>query len=63
MSEEKSEELVRRLAAIPYSGAISGRWRLAEFINEQGCAHPPQSAGLGIDFDWDFVENCTIRKL
>ena len=32
-------------------------------IDEQGFAHIPQNPGLGIDFDWDFIENATFEIL
>ncbi len=32
-------------------------------IDEQGYAHPPDGPGLGIEWDWDFIDNHTIRKL
>jgi L-alanine-DL-glutamate epimerase-like enolase superfamily enzyme len=32
-------------------------------IDGEGYAHPPQGPGLGIEWDWDFIDNCTIQKL
>lgn len=32
-------------------------------IDAQGYAHPPRQPGIGVDFDWDFIDNCTVRKL
>jgi len=32
-------------------------------IDERGYAHPPQAPGIGVDFDWDFIEDHTIRVL
>ncbi len=29
-------------------------------IDAEGYAHPPQGAGLGIEWDWDFIDNATI---
>lgn len=32
-------------------------------IDKKGYAHPPQSPGLGIEYDWDFIDNATIEIL
>ena len=32
-------------------------------IDAEGYAHPPLSPGIGVDFDWDFIDDCTIQKL
>ena len=32
-------------------------------IDAEGYAHPPEKPGLGPDYDWDFIENCTTRVL
>lgn len=32
-------------------------------IDAEGYAHPPQAPGLGIEYDWDFIDHCTIQKL
>ncbi len=32
-------------------------------IDAEGYAHPPQKPGIGVDFDWDFVDSCTVKKL
>jgi L-alanine-DL-glutamate epimerase-like enolase superfamily enzyme len=32
-------------------------------IDAEGYAHPPQKPGIGVDFDWDFVDRCTVKKL
>ena len=32
-------------------------------IDAKGFAHPPRMPGLGVEFDWDFIDNCTIVKL
>ena len=32
-------------------------------IDAEGYAHPPQTPGTGVDFDWDFIDRCTIKKL
>jgi L-alanine-DL-glutamate epimerase-like enolase superfamily enzyme len=32
-------------------------------IDDEGYAHPPKGAGLGIEWDWDFIDNATIRTL
>ncbi len=32
-------------------------------IDEQGYAHPPAEPGIGVEFDWDFIDNCTVEKL
>ena len=30
---------------------------------ENGLAHLPNKPGLGIDLDWDFIDNSTFKKL
>ena len=32
-------------------------------IDDHGYAHPPQEPGTGIEWDWDFIENCTIKVM
>lgn len=32
-------------------------------IDDAGCAHPPQTPGIGVDFDFDFIEQSTIEVL
>lgn len=32
-------------------------------IDEEGYAHIPDGPGLGIEFDWDLIENCTFDVL
>jgi L-alanine-DL-glutamate epimerase-like enolase superfamily enzyme len=32
-------------------------------IDENGYAHPPEGPGLGIDWDWDFIDNATVAIL
>jgi L-alanine-DL-glutamate epimerase-like enolase superfamily enzyme len=32
-------------------------------IDAEGFAHPRQSPGIGVDFDWDFIDNCTVKTL
>ena len=32
-------------------------------IDEEGYAHPPSAPGTGVDFDWGFIDNCTVLKL
>jgi len=32
-------------------------------IDAEGYAHPPQSPGIGVDFDWDFIDRSTIQRL
>ena len=43
--------------------AMAFGMRNALDIDADGYAHPPRSPGTGIEFDWDFIEDCTIRKL
>jgi len=31
-------------------------------IDTDGYARPPQQPGIGVEFDWDFIESCTIQK-
>ena len=31
-------------------------------IDAEGYARPPQQPGIGVDFDWDFIDNCTVQK-
>ena len=33
------------------------------YIDEEGYAHPPKTPGHGVDFDWDFIDDCTIEVL
>lgn len=30
-------------------------------IDSEGYAHPPNSPGIGVEWDWDFVDRCTIK--
>lgn len=32
-------------------------------VDPEGYAHPPQSPGIGIDWDWDFIDKCTTKTL
>jgi L-alanine-DL-glutamate epimerase-like enolase superfamily enzyme len=32
-------------------------------IDADGYAHPPRTAGIGVDFDWDYIDNCTVKRL
>lgn len=32
-------------------------------IDAEGYAHPPKPPGTGVELDWDFIDNCTIKKL
>jgi L-alanine-DL-glutamate epimerase-like enolase superfamily enzyme len=32
-------------------------------IDAHGYARPPEVAGIGVDWDWDFIDNCTIKVL
>ncbi len=32
-------------------------------IDAQGYAHPPQKPGIGVDFDRDFVDRCTVKRM
>lgn len=32
-------------------------------IDSEGYAHPPETPGHGVEWDWDFVDNCTIEVL
>lgn len=32
-------------------------------IDERGYAHPPQAPGIRVEFDWDFIDNCTVTTL
>jgi L-alanine-DL-glutamate epimerase-like enolase superfamily enzyme len=32
-------------------------------VDAEGYAHPPQKPGIGVDFDWDFIDNCTVRRI
>jgi L-alanine-DL-glutamate epimerase-like enolase superfamily enzyme len=31
-------------------------------IDAEGYARPPQKPGIGVDFDWDLIDNCTVQK-
>jgi L-alanine-DL-glutamate epimerase-like enolase superfamily enzyme len=32
-------------------------------VDADGYAHPPRTPGIGVDMDWDFIDNNTIQKL
>ena len=32
-------------------------------IDAHGYARAPEATGIGGDWDWDFIENCTIKVL
>jgi L-alanine-DL-glutamate epimerase-like enolase superfamily enzyme len=32
-------------------------------IDVDGYAHPPSAVGIGVDWDWDFIEDCTVTIL
>jgi L-alanine-DL-glutamate epimerase-like enolase superfamily enzyme len=32
-------------------------------IDSEGYAHVPEVPGIGVDCDWDFIENCTVKIL
>jgi L-alanine-DL-glutamate epimerase-like enolase superfamily enzyme len=32
-------------------------------IDVEGYAHPPNSPGTGVNFDWDFIDKCTLKFL
>jgi L-alanine-DL-glutamate epimerase-like enolase superfamily enzyme len=32
-------------------------------IDAGGYAHPPETPGIGVDWDWDFIDNCTVKVL
>jgi L-alanine-DL-glutamate epimerase-like enolase superfamily enzyme len=32
-------------------------------VDAQGYAHPPETPGIGVDFDWNFIDNCTLKKM
>jgi L-alanine-DL-glutamate epimerase-like enolase superfamily enzyme len=32
-------------------------------IDAEGYAHPPSAPGIGVEFDWDFIDRCTIKKM
>jgi L-alanine-DL-glutamate epimerase-like enolase superfamily enzyme len=32
-------------------------------IDANGYAHPPEAPGIGVEWDWDFIENCTMKVL
>jgi L-alanine-DL-glutamate epimerase-like enolase superfamily enzyme len=32
-------------------------------IDADGYAHPPEATGIGVDFDWNFIDRCTLKKL
>lgn len=37
--------------------------KTALHIDAEGYAHPPQSPGLGLDLDWNAIDDCTIAVL
>ncbi|HTQ61297.1 MAG TPA: enolase C-terminal domain-like protein [Candidatus Solibacter sp.] len=32
-------------------------------VDNEGYAHPPEVPGIGVDWDWDFIEKCTTKVL
>jgi len=32
-------------------------------IDADGYAHPPEESGIGVDFDWDFIDDCTTTRM
>lgn len=32
-------------------------------IDSEGYAHPPTGPGIGVEFDWDFIDGCTLKIL
>jgi L-alanine-DL-glutamate epimerase-like enolase superfamily enzyme len=32
-------------------------------IDAEGYAHPPGTPGIGVDLDWNFIDDCTLKKL
>lgn len=32
-------------------------------IDGEGYAHPPETPGIGVDFDWNFIDTCTTKML
>jgi L-alanine-DL-glutamate epimerase-like enolase superfamily enzyme len=32
-------------------------------IDAGGYAHPPKTPGHGVEWDWDFIDNCTVEIL
>ena len=32
-------------------------------VDAEGYAHPPELPGIGVDWDWDFIEKCTTKKM
>ena len=32
-------------------------------IDENGCVHPPEKPGLGVELDWEFIEKNTVDKV
>ena len=32
-------------------------------IDAEGYAYPPQGPGIGVDWDWDFIDKCTMKIL
>ena len=52
---------VTRSSALPYELFNFG---LKESIDvKDGYAQLPSKPGLGIDLDWDFIDNTTFKKL
>lgn len=31
-------------------------------IDAEGHARPPKGPGIGVDYDWDLIDNCTVQK-
>jgi L-alanine-DL-glutamate epimerase-like enolase superfamily enzyme len=32
-------------------------------IDSEGYAHPPDNPGIGVEWDWDFIDRCTIKVM
>lgn len=46
----------------PVSSMNFGMTRAID-IDSDGYAHPPESPGTGVQWDWDFIDNCTMKVL
>ena len=70
---DRVDEVLRGAAGVEFTGAVARiehRGRLvferaygATRADAEGYAHPPESPGIGVDWDWDFIEKCTTKKV
>ena len=58
----KNSRLRRDAAPVPLRDFNSVLKRAID-IDADGFAHVPKTPGIGVEWDWDFIDNCTINIL